>query len=176
MRSTVRLCLSPAPLGRFRTASASPGPLGSPDQNRSSTCSSRASRNSKEAAVGYQKTLIQAWHEVVNALVIYRLEQQCLTQLKLPIELPASALGASATATVSVISHGDRCRADAFTGYATVTSITNVSLKPRKLFKALDGSRLPEFARCPRSDARRDDPARRHLAEMTIELRAFSDP
>jgi hypothetical protein len=23
-----------------------------------------------------------------------------------------------------------------------------VSLKPRKLFKALDGSRLPEFARC----------------------------
>jgi hypothetical protein len=35
---------------------------------------------------------MQAWHEVVNALVIYRLEQQCLTQRKLPIELPASAL------------------------------------------------------------------------------------
>jgi hypothetical protein len=48
-----------------------------------------------EAAIAYQKTVMQAWHEVVNALIAYQLEQQRRTQLKLQMEYSRQALTAA---------------------------------------------------------------------------------
>src|SRR5260370_16731768 len=45
-----------------------------------------------EGAIAYQKTVMQAWHEVVNALVAYQLEQQRQTRLKLQIDHSPAAL------------------------------------------------------------------------------------
>jgi NodT family efflux transporter outer membrane factor (OMF) lipoprotein len=40
----------------------------------------------QEAAIAYHKTVLQAWHEVINALVAYRTEQQRWARLKAQIE------------------------------------------------------------------------------------------
>jgi hypothetical protein len=102
----------------------------------------------QEATIGYQKTLMQAWHKVVNELVIYRLEQQCLTQLKLPIELPASALWRQHSDGIGDFS---RCAMPSgrFCRRAAVTSITNVSLNLTSSSRrsTAAGDSLPEFAR-----------------------------
>jgi len=40
----------------------------------------------QEAAIAYHKTVLQAWHEVVNALVAYRTEQERRARLKAQID------------------------------------------------------------------------------------------
>jgi NodT family efflux transporter outer membrane factor (OMF) lipoprotein len=103
----------------------------------------------QEAAIAYQKTLMQAWHEVVNALVAYRLEQQRRTQLKLQIEYARQAL----TAVRERYSDGvgdfltvlDAERTLLQAGQQYVTSTTNVSLNLVQLFKALGGGWEPIF-------------------------------
>ncbi len=46
----------------------------------------------KEAFVAYHKTVLQAWHDVVNALIAYRNEQQSRARLALQVEHAKQAL------------------------------------------------------------------------------------
>jgi outer membrane protein TolC len=97
----------------------------------------------QEAAVLYQKTVMQAWHEVVNALIAYRLEQQRRNRLALQIEHSRLAL----TAARERYSDGvgdflrvlDSERTLLQAEQQHVTSITNVSLNLVQLYKALGG-------------------------------------
>jgi len=96
-----------------------------------------------EAAIAYQKTVMQAWHEVVNALVAYQLEQQRRTRLKLQIEHSRGALALSRERYSDGIGDfltmldAERTLLQAEQQYATST--TNVSLNLVQLFKALGG-------------------------------------
>jgi NodT family efflux transporter outer membrane factor (OMF) lipoprotein len=97
----------------------------------------------QEAAVQYQKTVMRAWHEVVNALIAYRLEQQRRTRLVLQIEHSRLAL----TAARERYSDGvgdflrvlDSERTLLQAEQQHVTSTTNVSLNVVQLYKALGG-------------------------------------
>ena len=51
----------------------------------------------QEAAITYRKTVLQAWHEVVNALVAYRTEQQRRMRLKDQVGHSRQALALSWT-------------------------------------------------------------------------------
>jgi outer membrane protein TolC len=46
----------------------------------------------QEAAIAYHKTVLQAWHEVVNALVAYRTEQERRARLKAQTDHSCQAL------------------------------------------------------------------------------------
>lgn len=97
----------------------------------------------QEAAMAYQKAVLQAWHDVVNALVAFRNEQKRREALKAQIEHSAQALTLS------------RARyADGVTEFITVLnaeqtlfaakqqhaqSTTNVSTDLVQLYKALGG-------------------------------------
>jgi NodT family efflux transporter outer membrane factor (OMF) lipoprotein len=109
----------------------------------------------QEAAIQYQKTVMQAWHEVVNALVAYRLEQRRLTQLKLQIEYTRQALALSSQrysdgiGDFLTVLDAERTLLQAQQQYATST--TNVSLNLVQLFKALGGGWEPIFPNPPDS-------------------------
>jgi NodT family efflux transporter outer membrane factor (OMF) lipoprotein len=96
-----------------------------------------------EAAIQYQKTVMQAWHEVVNALVAYRLEQQRRTRLKLQIEHSRQALilarerYSDGVGDFLTVLDAERTLLQAEQQHAT--SITYVSLNLVQLFKALGG-------------------------------------
>ena len=45
-----------------------------------------------EAAIAYHRTVLQAWHEVVNALVAYRTERQRRARLAMQVEHLRQAL------------------------------------------------------------------------------------
>ncbi|WP_051335626.1 efflux transporter outer membrane subunit [Methylocapsa acidiphila] len=49
----------------------------------------------QEAYIAYHKTVLQAWHEVVNALVAYRTEQERRARLKAQVEHSRQALSLS---------------------------------------------------------------------------------
>jgi NodT family efflux transporter outer membrane factor (OMF) lipoprotein len=96
-----------------------------------------------EAAIAYQKTVMQAWHEVVNALIAHRLEQQRRARLKLEIEHSRQALGlarerySGGVGDFLTVLDAERTLLQAEQQY--VTSTTNVSLNLVQLFKALGG-------------------------------------
>jgi NodT family efflux transporter outer membrane factor (OMF) lipoprotein len=96
-----------------------------------------------EAAIQYQKTVMQAWHEVVNALVAYRLEQQRRTRLKLQIEHSRQALilarerYSDGVGDFLTVLDAERTLLQAEQQHAT--SITYVALNLVQLFKALGG-------------------------------------
>ena len=96
-----------------------------------------------EAAIQYQKTVMQAWHEAVNALIAYRLEQQRRMQLKLQIEYSRQALIAArqrySDGVGDFLTVLDAERTLLQAGQQHVTSTTNVSLNLVQLFKALGG-------------------------------------
>jgi NodT family efflux transporter outer membrane factor (OMF) lipoprotein len=103
----------------------------------------------QEAAVQYQKTVMRAWHEVVNALVSYRLEQRRRTQLKLQIEYSRQALTAArerySDGVGDFLTVLDAERTLLQAGQQYVTSTANVSLNLVQLFKALGGGWEPIF-------------------------------
>jgi len=113
----------------------------------------------QEAAIQYQKTVMQAWHEVVNALVAYQLEQQRRTRLKLQIEHSRGALTlarerySDGVGDFLTVLDAERTLLLAEQQYATST--TGVSLNLVQLFKALGGGWEPVFPNSP--DAKSGD-------------------
>jgi len=107
----------------------------------------------QEAAIQYQKTVIQAWHEVVNALVAYQLEQQRRTRLKIQIEHSRQALAlarerySDGVGDFLTVLDTERTLLQAEQQYATST--TNVALNLVQLFKALGGGWEPTFPSSP---------------------------
>ena len=103
----------------------------------------------QEAAIQYQKTVMQAWHEVVNALVAYQLEQQRRMRLKLQIEHSRQALAlarerySDGVGDFLTVLDTERTLLQADQQYATST--TNVALNLVQLFKALGGGWEPTF-------------------------------
>jgi NodT family efflux transporter outer membrane factor (OMF) lipoprotein len=97
----------------------------------------------QEAAIRYQQIVMRAWHEVVNALVAYRLEQQRRARLKLQIEHSRLALTfareryADGVGDFLRVLDTERTLLQAEQQY--VTSTTNELLNLVQLFKALGG-------------------------------------
>jgi NodT family efflux transporter outer membrane factor (OMF) lipoprotein len=97
----------------------------------------------QEAAISYRKTVLQAWHDVVNALVAHRLEQSRRARLRSQVEHSRAALGLARTRYTDGVTDfltvldGERSLLQAEQQYATST--TNVSLDLVQLFKALGG-------------------------------------
>jgi len=106
-----------------------------------------------EAAIAYQKTVMQAWHEVVNALVAHRLEQQRRARLKLEIEHSRQVLAlarerwSDGVGDFLTVLDAERTLLQAEQQYATST--TNVSLNLVQLFKALGGGWERTFPSSP---------------------------
>jgi NodT family efflux transporter outer membrane factor (OMF) lipoprotein len=113
-----------------------------------------------EATIAYQKTVMRAWHEVVNALVAYRLEQQRRTRLKLEIVHSRQTLilarerYSDGVGDFLTVLDAERTLLQAEQQY--VTSTTNVSLNLVQLFKALGGGWEPIFPTSP--DGNSDGP------------------
>jgi outer membrane protein TolC len=97
----------------------------------------------QEAAIEYQKTVLQGWHEVVNALEAYRLEQKRRDSLKLQAEHSRAALALArdryrdGVADFLNVLDVERTLLQADQQYAQST--TNVSLDLVQLYKALGG-------------------------------------
>jgi NodT family efflux transporter outer membrane factor (OMF) lipoprotein len=97
----------------------------------------------QEAAITYHKTVLQAWHDVVNALVAYRLEQNRRGRLNAQSEHSRQALALARTRYTDGVTEflsvldAQRSLLQAEQQYATST--TNVSLNLVQLFKALGG-------------------------------------
>jgi NodT family efflux transporter outer membrane factor (OMF) lipoprotein len=103
----------------------------------------------QEAAISYRKAVLQAWHDVVNALVAHRLEQNRRASLRLQAEHSRAALDLAraryndgVTEFLNVLD-AERSLLQAEQQYATST--TNVSLDLVQLFKALGGGWETEF-------------------------------
>jgi NodT family efflux transporter outer membrane factor (OMF) lipoprotein len=97
----------------------------------------------QEAAIAYHKTVLQAWHEVVNALVAYRTEQQRRTRLKDQVDHSRRALALSRTrydtGVTDFISVLDAERTLLQAELQHAQSTTNVSTNLVQLYKALGG-------------------------------------
>jgi NodT family efflux transporter outer membrane factor (OMF) lipoprotein len=97
----------------------------------------------QEAAIFYHKTVLQAWHDVVNALVAHRLEQGRRARLRAQADHLRQALTLARTryndgvADFLTVLDVERTLLQAEQQYATST--TNVSLDLVQLFKALGG-------------------------------------
>jgi outer membrane protein TolC len=111
----------------------------------------------QEAAISYRKTVLQAWHDVVNALVAHRLEQSRRARLRSQAEHSRAALGLAraryndgVTDFLTVLD-GERSLLQAEQQYATST--TQVSLDLVQLFKALGGGWETTFPDVPSETA-----------------------
>ena len=97
----------------------------------------------QEAAIAYHKTVLQAWHEVVNALVAYRTEQERRARLKAQTEHSRQALALSRVRYVNGVADflnvldAERTVLQAELQYAQST--TAVSANVVQLYKALGG-------------------------------------
>jgi NodT family efflux transporter outer membrane factor (OMF) lipoprotein len=97
----------------------------------------------QEAAILYHKTVLQAWHDVVNALVAHRLEQSRRARLRAQADHSRQALGLARTryndgvTDFLTVLDTERTLLQAEQQYATST--TNVALDLVQLFKALGG-------------------------------------
>jgi outer membrane protein TolC len=104
----------------------------------------------QEAAIAYHKTVLQAWHDVVNALVAYRTEQERRARLASQIEHSQAALtlararysdGVADFTTVL-----DTARTVLQAQELHVQSTVNVSTDLVQLYKALGGGWEPVFS------------------------------
>jgi NodT family efflux transporter outer membrane factor (OMF) lipoprotein len=97
----------------------------------------------QEAAITYHKTVLQAWHDVVNALVAYRLEQNRRARLRSQADHSRQALALARTrytdGVTEFLSVLDAERSLLQAEQQHATSTTNVSLDLVQLFKALGG-------------------------------------
>jgi NodT family efflux transporter outer membrane factor (OMF) lipoprotein len=97
----------------------------------------------QEAAIFYHKTVLQAWHDVVNALVARRLEQVRRARLKAQADHSRQALTlararyADGVEQFVTVLDAERSLLQAEQQHAAST--TNVSLNVVQLFKALGG-------------------------------------
>jgi outer membrane protein TolC len=103
----------------------------------------------QEAAIAYHKTVLQAWHEVVNALVAYRTEQERRARLKAQTDHSRQALALSrvrytnGVADFLTVLDAERTELQAELQYAQST--TTVSTNLVQLYKALGGGWEPTF-------------------------------
>jgi outer membrane protein TolC len=97
----------------------------------------------QEAAITYHKTVLQAWHEVVNALVAYRTEQQRRARLKDQVEHSRQALALSRTrydaGVIDFITVLVAAQTYLQAELQHAQSTTNVSTNLVQLYKALGG-------------------------------------
>jgi NodT family efflux transporter outer membrane factor (OMF) lipoprotein len=97
----------------------------------------------QEAAITYHKTVLQAWHDVVNALVAHRLEQNRRARLRAQADHSRQALALARTrytdGVTEFLSVLDAQRSLLQAEQQHATSTTNVSLNLVQLFKALGG-------------------------------------
>ena len=106
-----------------------------------------------EAALAFRKTVLQAWHEVVNALVAHRLELKRRARLNAQIEHARAALDLARTRYIDGVTEfltvldAERTLLQAQQEHAAST--TNVSLDLVQLFKALGGGWETEFPDMP---------------------------
>lgn len=97
----------------------------------------------QEAAIAYHKTVLQAWHEVVNALVAYRTEQERRARLRAQTEHSRQALALSRVRYTNGVADfittldAERTLLQAELQYAQST--TTVSTNLVRLYKALGG-------------------------------------
>jgi NodT family efflux transporter outer membrane factor (OMF) lipoprotein len=103
----------------------------------------------QEAAIGYRKTVLQAWHDVVNALVAHRLEKVRRARLQSQAEHARTALDLARARYNEGVSEfitvldAERTLLSADQQYAAST--TNVALDLVQLFKALGGGWETDF-------------------------------
>jgi NodT family efflux transporter outer membrane factor (OMF) lipoprotein len=97
----------------------------------------------QEAAITYHRTVLQGWHDVVNALVAYRLEQNRRARLRSQADHSRQALALARTrytdGVTEFLSVLDAERSLLQAEQQHATSMTNVSLNLVQLFKALGG-------------------------------------
>lgn len=97
----------------------------------------------QEAAIAYHKTVLQAWHEVVNALVAYRSEQERRASLKAQVDRARQAVALSRTryknglADFISVLDAERTALQAELQYAQSTASVSTDLV--QLYKALGG-------------------------------------
>jgi NodT family efflux transporter outer membrane factor (OMF) lipoprotein len=97
----------------------------------------------QEAAIAYHKTVLQAWHDVINALVAHRLEQSRRARLRAQADHSRQALDLARTrynegvTDFLTVLDTERTLLQAEQQYAAST--TNVALDLVQLFKALGG-------------------------------------
>jgi NodT family efflux transporter outer membrane factor (OMF) lipoprotein len=107
----------------------------------------------QEAAIGYHKTVLKAWHEVVDALVAYRQEQQRRARLKSQLAhsrqalLIARARYKDGVGDYLATLDAERTLLTAAQQYETSTE--NVSLDLVQLYKALGGGWEETFPDLP---------------------------
>jgi NodT family efflux transporter outer membrane factor (OMF) lipoprotein len=96
-----------------------------------------------EAGVTYHKTVLQAWHEVVNAIASHRLEQQRRARLRAQLDHTRAALDLARSryndGVTDFLNVLDAERSLLQNEQQYATSTTNVSLDLVSLFKALGG-------------------------------------
>ncbi|VTZ51627.1 RND transporter [Methylocella tundrae] len=97
----------------------------------------------QEAAIAYHKTVLQAWHEVVDALVAYRTEQERRASLKAQVDRARQGLALSRTryhnGLADFISVLDAERTALQAELQFAQSTTTVSTDLVQLYKALGG-------------------------------------
>jgi len=97
----------------------------------------------QEAAIAFHKTVLQAWHEVVNALVAYRSEQQRRVRLKAQVNHSRQALALArdryAVGVEQFITTLDAERTLLQAELQYVQSTTSVATDLVQLYKALGG-------------------------------------
>jgi NodT family efflux transporter outer membrane factor (OMF) lipoprotein len=107
----------------------------------------------QEAAIAYAKTVLQAWHEVVDALVAYRTEQQRRASLASQVEHSEQALTlararySDGVSDFTTVLDTARTMLEAREQY--VQSTVNVSLDLVQLYKALGGGWEPTYPSRP---------------------------
>ena len=97
----------------------------------------------QEAAIAYHKTVLQAWHDVVDALVAYQTEQRRRARLKAQVDYSRDALVLARsrynTGVTSFIEVLDAQRTLFQAELQLAQSTTNVSTNLVQLYKALGG-------------------------------------
>lgn len=100
-------------------------------------------RQAQEAAVTYHKTVLQAWHDVVNAITAYRAEQERRSRLREQVEHAKSALAlarsrySDGVAEFTTVLDDARTMLQAEQDFAQSTATVSIDLIA--LYKALGG-------------------------------------
>jgi NodT family efflux transporter outer membrane factor (OMF) lipoprotein len=107
----------------------------------------------QEAAIAYHKTVLQAWHDVVNALVAHRLEQDRRARLRAQADHSRQALDLARTryndGVTDFLTVLDTERTLLQAEQQHAASTTNVALDLVQLFKALGGGWEQTFPDSP---------------------------
>jgi NodT family efflux transporter outer membrane factor (OMF) lipoprotein len=97
----------------------------------------------QEAAIAYHETVLKAWHDVVNALVAYRTEQERRLSLRRQVEHAGAALSLARSryndGVAQFITVLDAQRTLLSAEQQLATSATNVEVDVVALYKALGG-------------------------------------